>query len=254
MSGIWNVLKSVFDHDKYVDINLSELPSRGQFYPDDLTIKIKQAEEEDIDKYHSRYIEGDFMSIFMGIKYVVKHNVKLPKNYMFENIISIDVLYIFLEIVKLTKNRDILISVGDETVVFGPDSFKYFEFTENYLENFDDEHKEFVYDGFRYSPPTVGAESSISRFMYEMHRENRLEEFSDSSYDFLYFLGGKAGLKNEEIINLITIFNDELEDKDKKTISRIIEEFRPVSKYMIKTKKNGVVPLENLDLKNIWSE
>lgn len=254
MSGLWNVLKSVFDNNKYVDVNLSELPSRGIFYPDDFGIKIKQAEKEDIEKYHDRYIDGDFMSIFMGIKWVVRHNVKMSKGHTFQRIASIDVLYLFLEIVKMTKNKDIYIVTEKEGKVrFCPENFNYFEFTEEYIKNFDEENKEFVYDGFKYSIPTVGAESSISRFLYNMSQKDRLSEFSDSSYDFLYFLGGKTGLSDDEIENLITIFNDEISDKDKETIAQIIEEFKQVSKYTLKT-KSGIVPLEGIDLKTIWDK
>jgi hypothetical protein len=83
MSGIWDVFKSIFEHKNFVEIDLKELPSRGLFYPEDFSIKIKKAEQEDIDKYHYRYIDGDFMSIFMGIKWVVRHNIKLPKDYIF---------------------------------------------------------------------------------------------------------------------------------------------------------------------------
>lgn len=252
MSGLWNVLKSIFEHKNYESVNLNELPSRGLFYADGLTISIKQAEQEDIDKYNSRYIEGDFMSIFMGIKWVVSHNVKLPKEYTFENIVSIDVLYLFLEIVKLTKNKDIYITTEGEVLRFCTDNFNYFEFTENYLKNFNKENKEFIYDGFKYSLPTVGAESSISRFLYNMSQQNRLSEFAESSYDFLYFLGGKTGLSDDEIENLIIIFNDELSVKDKNTITSIIEEFKPVSKYSLKSTK-GVVPFEGIDLKTIWN-
>jgi len=84
-----------------------------------------------------------------------------------------------------------------------------------------------------------------------MSQKNRLDEFAKSSYDFLYFLGGKTGLTNDEIENLIIIFNEELSDEDKETISYIVDEFRPFSKYSLKT-TNGVIALDGIDLKHIW--
>jgi hypothetical protein len=158
---------------------------------------------------------------------------------------------LFLEIVKLTTEKEIFVINGEEKIKFCSDNFNYFEIEDKYMKIFDEENKEFVYDGFKYSPPTVGAESSIARFMYDMHKVNRLDEFSKSNYDFLYFLGGKTGLSNDEIENLITIFNDEMSDEDKETINSIIEEFRPLSKYTLKSKK-GIIPLEGIDLKHIW--
>lgn len=251
MSGLWSVLKSIFDNKRYIDVDLSELPSRGMFYPDGLEIKIKTAEQEDIDKYNIKYIDGDYMSIFMGIKWVVNHNVKVSEGHSFNRIASIDILFIFLEIVKLTKNKDIYVNTESGKVRFCPDNFNYFKFSEESIKNFDNRNKEFIYDGFKYSVPTVGAESSISRFLYEMNQENRVAEFSDCSYDFLYFLGGKTILSNDEIENLVTIFNDEISAKDKQIIVQIIEKFKPLSKYTIKT-ENGIVPIEGIDLKTIW--
>ncbi len=253
MSSIWKVIKSIFKSKSYVEVKLNELPSMGIFYPDDFSIKIKKASEEDISTYDSKYIDGNFMSIFMGVKYVVKENIKLPTGYSFNHVVSIDVLYLFLEIVKHTTSKEIVImSSNGEKIKFCSDNFNYFDIKDEYEKIFDESNKEFVYKGFKYSLPSVGAESCIARFMYEMSIDNKLDKYADSNYDFLYFLGGKTHLSNDEILNLITIFNDEMPVKDRKSINRIVEEFRPLSKYTIKT-KTGVIPLDGIDLKHIWN-
>ena len=252
MSKLSSIIGSIFNYKKFIEIDVKNLPSRGMFYPEDFKIKIKAAEKEDIEKYHSKYIDGDFISILTGIKWVIRHNIKLTKEYSFKQISSIDVLYIFLEIVKLTQKKDIYISFDDVKIKFCSENFNYFELDEKYFKHFDKVNREFVYDGFKYSLPTIGVESSITRFLYDMSKDNRLSEFKNSSYDFLYFLGGKKGLKNEEIENLITIFNDELSDKDKKIVSSIIDEFRGFSKYSLKS-EGVIVPLEGIDLKYIWN-
>jgi len=109
MFNLKDVLGAVFHSKGYVKINVEDLPSMGLFYPDDLEIKVKPAEQTDIEKYNSRYIDGDFISILIGIKWVIRHNIKLNKGYEFASISSIDILYIFLEIVKITQNEDIYV-------------------------------------------------------------------------------------------------------------------------------------------------
>lgn len=251
MFNLKDVLQSVFNSKGYVDINVADLPSRGMFYPEDFTIKVKPAEQTDIDKYHHRYVDGDFISILMGIKWVIAHNIKLSKDYTFAHLSSIDILYIFLEVVKITQKDDIYVNHNGTRIKFCSENFNYFNIKDKLFELFDEDNREFIYDGFKYSLPTTGAESALTRFLYEMSQQNRLKEFTEVSYDFLYFLGGKTGLSNDEIENLITIFNDEMSDDDKQTISSIVEEFRPFSKYSLKTAV-GVVPLDGIDLKHIW--
>jgi len=251
MFNLKNVIGAIFNSKGYVEIDVENLPSRGIFYKDDFKIKVKPAEQIDIDKYNSRYIDGNFVSIIGCIKLVIIDNIKLSENYSFNNLSSIDILYIFLEIVKITKNDYIYIKHNGIRTKFCSENFNYFNIKEDLIKFFDAENKEFVYDGFKYSLPTVGVETSITRFLYDMSSENRLDNFSESSYDFLYFLGGKIRLTNDEIENLITIFNEELSYKDKETISAIVEKFKPFSKYSLKT-SNGVVPLDGINLKHIW--
>lgn len=249
---MWNLIKSLLDSKRFIDIILSELPSRGIFYPNDLEIKIKSSDQKDIDNYNSMYVDNDFISIFASVKRIVKNNTKLSKDYTFNNIVSIDILYLFLQIVKKTKGKDIYLDTTKHgKVKFSPDNFNYFKL-DKYLKYFNYETREFIYNDFKYSLPTVGAETCVSKFMYDMWSNNRLSEFSEASYDFLYFLGGRTYLSNDEIENLVSIFNDEMPDTDKKAIETIVKRFKPLSKYSLKV-NNTIVPLENIDLKLIWN-
>jgi hypothetical protein len=94
-----SLLKGIVNYKKSRKVDLSILPSRGLFYPDDLTIKVTKAIEDDIAYYKANYI-SDSINIIRLIKIIVKNNTILSKGYDFFDISSIDIMYIFFEIVK----------------------------------------------------------------------------------------------------------------------------------------------------------
>lgn len=251
MSKIIDILHSFFSYKHYIEIDINDLPSMGIFYPDDFIMKISKTSKSDIEYYIDNYVYDDFISILKGIKRIISNNIRLSDGYIFSNILSIDILYLFIEIVKLTTGRDIYIIDNGINIKFCSDNFNYFEIDDNFKNKFDNDSKDFVYKGFRYSLPTTGVESSITRFLYEMSEQNKLEEFSHVSYDFLYFLGGRTTLKNDEIKNLITIFNDDISEMDKKITSEIVANFRKFSEYTLRG-SNSIITLDSIDLKNIW--
>ena len=104
--------KNLFVKAKRLDLKI--LPSQGYFYDDSFTILIKKAKLEDIKEYEVDFIRNDLSSILRKVKRVVKKNTIIPDKYNFEYIKSIDIIFIFFEIVKLTKNKEIDITYFDE--------------------------------------------------------------------------------------------------------------------------------------------
>ena len=248
---MFNKIFSKFRKDKYINIDVTELPSMGMFYPQDFTITYKKATDDDISQYESKYIIDDYITILSIIKLVVNANIKLSNNYKFEQIKSIDMLYLFLSIVKYTKGKDISMSYDNTDIIFNQENFKYFNIPLKYNNAYDSNTLEFVYDGFRYSLPSSGAEGSISRFISDMHRVGRLAEFENSSYDFMYFLGGRTQLNNNEIENLLSIFNDEMTPSDMNIISMLIKDFKGLTKYSLMY-NNLIIPFDGSGLGDIW--
>lgn len=247
-----NLLKGIFNRKSANDLNLKELPSQGLFYKDGFNISIKKAELEDIVYYEENYKEDSLNTISL-IKDVVKKNSFLPPNFGFEDISSIDVVYIFFEIVKLTTGKEILIYHTDESILFETENFNYFKISPEDMDNYDNDSKDFLIGGFRFKLPTIGVESSITNFISESAIRGTLSLVGDKSYDFMYFLGSKTDLSYDEIENLLTIFNEELGEEEKGIVSAIIGKFSHFNRYTLKTSNGNVVEMGQLDLSKIWS-
>ena len=112
MLSIYNILKDLIFSQKKID--KSKLPSQGLFYKDDFFIFIKKAKEDDIKEYEKNFVKNNLAVIIQKVKQIVENNIILSKGYIFEDIKSIDVVFLFLEIVKYTKNQNIMINYVDE--------------------------------------------------------------------------------------------------------------------------------------------
>ncbi|CAG7579911.1 MAG: hypothetical protein SLAVMIC_00156 [uncultured marine phage] len=246
-----NLLKGIFNKKNSNDIEVNKLPSQGLFYKDGFGISIKKAEVEDIIFYESNY-KDDPISTITLVKDMVKKNIFLSKGYEFEDIASIDIVFLFFEIVKLTKGDSIWIHHTEESILFDKDHFNYFSVPDYLMEKYDSETKEFVIDGFKFKLPTIGIETSVTRFIGDSAMAGTLKDFSDKSYDFMYFLGDKNKLSNDEIINLLTIFNDELDMNEREIVDTIIKDFASFNRYTLKTDSGDVVEMGQLDLSKIW--
>ena len=106
-----NIFSGMFNKFKSIDKKI--LPSRGLFYKDDFNLKIKKASIEDIKEYESGF-NKDLGIIIYKIKKIVEKNLVFSSGYKFNDLKSIDVIFIFLEIVKYTKGKPIKIIYNNE--------------------------------------------------------------------------------------------------------------------------------------------
>ncbi len=251
-----NILKNILNLQKKIDIN--SLPSQGLFYNDDFSIIIKKADVEDIIEYEYKFDSDNISIIINKLKKIVENNVILPKKYIFNDIKSIDIVYLFLEIVKFTNNKNIKISffndkIGkEEDINFDSTNFNYIELSKNLLSKYNSETKEFIIDGFKYSLPSIGVENSLTNFLIHKSSDINFEFYNNCSYDFLYFLGHKNHLNYDEIDNLIHIFNYDISDEDRNIIRNIIIDFSGIGKYTLKKDSKVIDFTSKIDLENIW--
>ncbi len=257
MKVLTDLLNSLLGKTSILDIQ--KLPSQGFFYPLDFQIKIKKAKIEDIIEYEFNFKPENVLEIIELIKNFVRKNVELNKSYKFEDLKSIDIIYIFLEIVKFTNNKPITISYFDTSVrkpievIFESKLFNYFDFSQ-FIDFYSFDDRTFEIDGYKFSMPSIGVENCVTEFLIDKIDEPNSESFNHKSYDFLFFLGQKNYLSDSEITNLITIFNDDLDDLEKQKIKTIISRFKNLIGYSIKV-DNKIIDLKsNLDLENIWKE
>jgi len=254
--SLTNILKGILNLQK--KINIKTLPSQGLFYKDDFELWIKKADVEDIIEYEYQYEKEDLGLVITRVKKIVEKNVILSKSYSYFDIKSIDIVYLFLEIVKLTNNKKIEIKYFDDTIgkddiiSFDSNNFNYAKLDDKLLISYDSVAKEFVIDGFKYSVPCIGVENSLTHFLISKSDDPNADAYNKYSYDFLYFLGHKSHLSFSEIDNLIQIFNFDLTDDDRKKVRKIVKSFSKIGKYSLKKDSKIIDVTAKIDLEKIW--
>ena len=92
------------------------LPSQGLFYNDDFEIFIKRANSNVIREYELNYSKEDLGMIIGKVKRVVESNVILSVGYSFDDIKSIDVIFLFF----------IISSISEAVILCNSINFTYF--------------------------------------------------------------------------------------------------------------------------------
>ncbi len=251
-----SIIKGILNVQKKIDIK--QLPSQGLFYEDDFEIHIKKAKIEDIIQYEHKYNKDNLGSIIIRLKQIVERNVILSENYTYNDIKSIDIVFIFLEIVKFTNGKPIVLdffndSIGkNEFISFESDNFNYFEPEDDLVSKYDSETKSFNFNGYKYSVPSIGLENSLTQFLIHKSDDANSEVYNSYSYDFLYFLGNKSSLTFNEIENLLQIFNFDLSDADKKYIRKIVKRLSELGRYSLRKDSQIIDVTAKIDLEKIW--
>lgn len=243
---------------KRVKLDTKILPSQGLFYKPDFEITIKKASKEDILDYEKNYVKDDIGTVIYLIKKIVEKNIKLSNGCIYEDIKSIDIIFIFLEIVKLTKGKPInLLYFDKETdsegkIEFGSKYFNYFQFTNKLLQNYSNEDRSFTINGYKYTLPSIGVENSLTNFLIVKSGEEDAFNYNNYTYDFTYFVGDKNNLKFKEIENLIQIFNFDMDKDEMKKMKEVIKTFLPLQRYSLKKDGRIVEMNSKINLEKIW--
>ena len=247
--------RKLFVRKKKIDIKL--LPSQGLFYKEDFEVTVRPASKKDIEDYEKNYVRDDVGVVIYYIKKIVERNISLSKGYKYEDIKSIDIIFIFLEIVKLTKGRPINLVYFDknrdkeEKIEFGSKNFNYFQLG-NLINNYDYKHRCFVVDGYKYTLPSIGVENSLTNFLIIKSAEENSGVYNTYLYDFTHFVGHKNTLKYSEIENLLQIFNFDMESEEVVKIKRIITMFAPIQRYSLIKDGRVVEMTSKINLEKIW--
>ena len=238
-------------------VNLKTLPSMGLFYKDGFEIKIKKATKKDIEDYEANYSNDDIGTVIYYIKKTVENNIILPKNFKFIDIKSIDVIFLFLEVVKFTKGKSIYLNYYDslldknDKIEFCPDNFNYFQLGK-LMDFYDYKKKCFFINDYKYTLPTIGVENSLTNFLIIKSSEEGSSIYNDYNYDFTHFVGHKNHLSYKEIENLIQIFNFDLDENEMRKIRKIISSFSGMLKYSLSKDGRLVEMTSKINLQKIW--
>lgn len=250
-----NLVKSLLNLQKEIKVNL--LPSQGLFYNDDFKIFIKRANVEDIIDYEYNYVRDDLGIIISKIKKIVKRNVSFSPGYTFDDIKSIDIIFLFLEIVKFTKDEPIyFVYVNDLLeelkIEFSSDNFNYFKPSSDLMSKYDKDNKCFIIDGYKYALPSIGVENSLTKFLYKKSNEPNAHLYNNYFYEFTHFVMNKRYLTHDEIDNLLHIFNFDIEESEFRKVQNIIDTFSPIQRYSL-IKSGKIIEMNSkIDLEKIW--
>lgn len=236
-------------------LDLKKLPSQGRFYQDDFELSIKKADLEDIIDYEHNFDKDNIFLVVESLKKVVRKNTILSKGYVFEDIKSVDLVFLFLEIVRFTNNKKINVQYYNtklgkkDTIEFNSDTFNYFDFSKY---TFDEETKEILMKGYRFSMPSIGVENCLTYYLAQKINEG--EDYKNYFYDFLFFTGNKNHLTEQEMENLVTIFNFDIEDSEKEIISGIVNHFMQIVGYTLKLEGEVIEIKTKINLETIWKD
>jgi hypothetical protein len=251
-----NVLKGLLNLQKKVDIK--SLPSQGLFYKDDFEICIRKAKLEDIIEYEHEYIKDDLGSVITKLKKVVENNTIFSSGYTFNDIKSIDVVFLFLEIVRFTKGKAVNLKYFDDElgeekdIEFSSNYFNYFRLSDDVMSHHNKETKEFIIDDFKFSLPSIGVENCVTNYLISKSDDYDVAKYNEFNYDFIFFLANKRSVNFSEIDNLIQIFNFDIDDNDAKKVKKVIKTFQPIQKYSLKRGDKIIEINSKIDLEKIW--
>lgn len=241
-----------------IKIDVKKLPSQGFFYNDDFEIYIKKVDKKDIIDYENDYDRENLSVILKKLKKIVKENVILSKDYTYDHIKSIDIVFLFLEIVKLTKNKDIKIEYYNdeksksEFIDFDSKNFNYYHVSDELFDKWNEKERLFDINGYKYSLPSIGVENSLTMYLISKSYEEDAIKYNDYNYDFTFFLGNRESVNFNEIENLIQIFNFDIEEEEYKKIEYVIRLLNPIQKYSLKKGDKIIDMSSKLNLERIW--
>ncbi len=251
IESIFNLFRGLLNPTR--KINLTKLPSQGRFYSDDFEIRIKKAELEDIIDYEYNFDKENVFVIVESLKRIVRKNSILSEDYIFEDIKSVDLVYLFLEIVKFTNNKKINVpyfntkSGKKDFIEFNSQNFNYFDFSKY---EFDQDTKEILIKGWRFSMPSIGIENCLT--LYLANKIKLGDEWNNYFYDFLFFTANRSYLSTEEIDNLVTIFNFDIDESEKESVKDIVNHFMQIVGYTLKLDNDVIEIKTKIDLETIW--
>ena len=252
---ICNLIKGVVSTKRKIDV--SKLPSQGLFYKDDFSVNIKKANTEDIKEYEKNFIKDNLGLIIKKVKDVVEKNIILSSGYIFEDIKSIDVVFLFLEIVKYTTGKSIKIVYIDKNnkesfIEFDQKFFNYHKVSENIMKSYNSIDRNFKVNGYTYTLPSIGVENSLTLFLIEKSKFSDAIKYQKLIFDFTYFVGDKNFLTFSEIENLIQIFNFDIEKDELEKIKEVLLIFSPLQRYSLIKDGKEIDINSKIDLENIW--
>lgn len=244
--------------NKKREIITENLPSRGFFYKDDFKIYIKKCNKDYINQYKKNIDTSNISKILKRVTRLIIDHTSYSEGYSYKNIISIDLLFIFLEIVKHTKSKDIFLDHYDEEtkkmvkIKLDEKTFDYYQPDNKMMEKYNYIEKCFDLNGYKISSPTTGAEEDLTQFLNSISTIPGSEKYNTYNYNFLYVLGNRESISIPELENLIQIFTMDITKEEKKKLQKSIDNITPIQRYKMIYNGKSINMSTKLDLSIIF--
>lgn len=202
----------------YFKVNVKNLPSKGLFYSEDVSISVKPAGVKEI-RHWSMIDESDEYSFVQAIDFILGRCVliKTPKKILSINdLCEVDRLYLIFTIREYTFNdakNQVFIDVPyifanqeyKDSVVITKESLKYFNMPEKLMSFYDANKRAFVIGKerqFELRLPTIGVSNWIQNYVKKRMQQNKPfdEFFSKASL----FLMSDYNMSDQEYFNAET--------------------------------------------------
>lgn len=170
----------------FININISDLPSRGKFYPLGFEVRIKSASVADIREW-SMVVEDDLAQTDAALNKILKSCVQVYVNgnkVSWKNILDVDRFYIVMSIRDLTFPGDsnpLMIQIDEDLKIpVSKDAVDFITLPEELARFYDENERCYVINTekntFKLSLPTIGLASWLKT--YTMTKIQKKEPFS----------------------------------------------------------------------------
>lgn len=253
MNGLIQKIKSKLEHRRGHNIKTEYLPTRGLYYNENIKITLYKASDKTIKYYKDNINTTDINEMLSVINNVVKSHIKI-ENSTFNDLKSIDLLYLFIYIVRITTEKPYLVKyeiegVGVGEMEFNEDNFLYLEIEKlsKHFKEYNKERKQIVlHNGFHFSLPSIGLETQIVEFI-----KNNKDKYEYENMNFIYFMGNENNVANEYIDNAILMFQ-ELDYETRTLIDDFIYLYEEKQRFKL-LKDNILVDLKSgLHFDDLW--
>jgi len=239
-----NIFRKIFSNDKII-VNNYYLPSRGLFYPIDLEICLERASIENKIKYNYSVNNTDIENLIPTVTEILEEYINFnEKWFKFDMIISIDILFLFIELIKHSDRKKVFF----DEMEFDKDTFNYFNYNQ-FDAIYDDNKRVYIFDEWEFKLPSIGIYKSLLNFQF-LSKARGEEHLLNEDVSLIYFLKNEFLLNYKQIVNLIECYKD-LEINERNLLSNKSNIFSSSSIYEITDGFRKVVIEPNMFL-DIW--
>lgn len=251
LNNLISYVKNFIKSNKYTELDLNILPSMNLFYDKFFNIEIRALDKQIIDEYNNTNFNNPF-DISRIIYKILKYSVRVPDGYTVSDILCCDIMFIFFEIVKITKGEKLYFRNNNrntenlEFLEFNHTNYDYYKMPEDIKKMYNAEKKCINIDGYEFRLPRYKFDQILMEYILD-------NDMSTLNYIIVAYFSHY--IKNKISLERLLIYNDVLFDEtDSETIDKmqyVISHLSNISKMTLTDDIIEVSIIDSLDMKTI---